>query len=83
MGDNGQPKINYKISIYVPSEQITAKQYFGMWDPRRRKKKVKHKYQKQLCQNYSNAVKITGYIVSAPRVYSCAMDDLNIIKFRE
>ena len=55
------------------------KHHGGMWDPKK-KGKSKQKLQKQRCQNYSKSGKIPGSIVSVPRVYYCAMDDLQIIK---
>ena len=36
--ENGQPKRNSKISIYVPCEKITVKHYGRMWDPSKKRK---------------------------------------------
>ena len=52
LGDNGQPKRTSKIKIYFPCDKITVKQFDGMWNLRKKSKKVKQKYQKQRCQNY-------------------------------
>ena len=73
---NVRPKQNSKIPIYLPDEKITVKHHDRMWDPSKKKGKVKHRHQKQRCKNYSNSLKITGSIVRVIRVYYCAMDDL-------
>ena len=53
LGDNVITKIACKIPIYIPCDKFTVKHYGGMWDPiKKKRKKVKQKYQKQHCQNY-------------------------------
>ena len=80
MGKNGRPKRNSKITIYVPCEKITVKHHGGIWIQAKRMEKVKQKHQNQRCQNYLNVAKRSGSIVNVPRVYSCAMDALQILK---
>ena len=41
LGDNGQPQKTSKIPIYVPCEKITVKHHGRMWDPSKKRKKVK------------------------------------------
>ena len=57
LGKIGRPKRTYKLPIYVPCEKITVKHHGRMWDPNKKWKKVKQKYQKQRCQNYYKCVK--------------------------
>ena len=57
--DNGRPVRTSKIPIYVPCEQIVVKHHGRMWDPSRKSKEVKQKYQKQRCQNNSKCSKKT------------------------
>ena len=46
-GDNGIPKIDCEIPIYIPCEKFTVNLYGGRWDLIKTKhKKVKQKYQK-------------------------------------
>ena len=47
LGDNGRPNGYCKIPVYVPRDKITAKHYVQMWDPIKKRKKVKQKYQNQ------------------------------------
>ena len=72
---------NPKLPIYEPSEKSTVELYGGMWNPRKMVK-VRQKYQKHHCQNYSKCGKTSGYIVSVPRVFSYDLDALPIIKLR-
>ena len=83
LGGNGRPKRTTKLTIYVPCEKITVEHHGRMWDPSQKREKVKQKYQKQRCQNYSKCGKKTRvYCKSVPRVYCCALDALQIIKLR-
>ena len=56
-GENGQSNGTYRIPIYVPCEKITLKQHDGMWNPSKKRKRVKQKYQKQSCHKYSKCGK--------------------------
>ena len=59
LGENGQPNITYKLTIYVPCEKITVKHHGGMWYQSKKWKNGKQKYQKQHCQNYLKCSKKT------------------------
>ena len=82
-GDNEQPKKASKMTIYVPCEKTRVKYHGGMWYPSKKSKKMKQKYQKQLVRTIKNVVKIPGSTVSVPRIFSCALDALQIINLRE
>ena len=71
--ENGQPKRTSKITIYVPCDKITVKHHGGMWDPNKKRKKVKQKYQKQCCQKYSKCGKNTRGYYKYPRgIFLCS-----------
>ena len=73
LGENGRPKRTSKIPIYVPCERITVKHHGGMRDPSKKKEKVKQKYQKQRCQNYSKCGKKTGvYCKCSKDLFLCS-----------
>ena len=65
--DNGRPKIIYKLPIYVPCEKIIVKHYGGMWDPNKKKEKLKQKYLEQHCKNYSKCGKKTRVYCKCPK----------------
>ena len=46
MGGNVQPKSDFKIPEYAPSEKVTVKQYDGMWDLSKKKDKSETKTSK-------------------------------------
>ena len=82
LGDKGKPERACAMLVYVPHDQVTVKHYFGRWDLIPQKAKVKQKIKISNVTAIMNAVKISGSIVNFPRVYSCALDALQIIKLR-
>ena len=51
-----------------------------MWDPNKKRKKRNKNMKGSAVRTIVNAVKISGSIVSVPRVYYYSMDALQIIK---
>ena len=82
LGENRGPKKISKIPTYVPSEKITVKRHDGMWDSRRKSKKLNKNIKTSAVRTIQSAVKRPGSIVSFPRVYSCALEKFQIIKLR-
>ena len=80
--DNGWPKRTCKMPIYVPCEKITVKHHGGMWDPIKKGKKRNKYIKRNAVRTIQNSVEIPGSIVSIPRVYYCALGNLQNIKLR-